>query len=79
MRDRWHSCDRVADAAGYGIQFSESDRDKYFDAAWNQVVIELDDPEPATVSQQVAVPARTAIARNCREPPWWQSLQAARC
>jgi hypothetical protein len=37
----WHNGGPPASAAGYGIKFSEADRDRYFRREWTEVVLDL--------------------------------------
>lgn len=39
----WHNGGHPTEAAGYGIKFTEQDRDRYFRPEWKEVVLELDD------------------------------------
>lgn len=45
----WHGGGSPEDAAGYGIKFTERDRDQYFRTDWSEVAIEVGDSE-ATIS-----------------------------
>jgi hypothetical protein len=45
----WHNGGSPTDASGYGIKFSETDRDAYFRREWTEVVIEFDGIE-ATIA-----------------------------
>jgi hypothetical protein len=38
----WHNGSKPSEPAGYGLKFSEADRDRHFDRAWEHVVLELD-------------------------------------
>jgi hypothetical protein len=46
----WHNGGPSADAAGYGIKFRETDRDRHFKREWNHVLLELEGGDPPTVT-----------------------------
>ena len=47
--------------AGYGVRFSDHDRDDYFDPGWHEVVVNLDQGET------VSVPLSKSFWRSCPE------------
>ena len=46
----WHNGSRPQDPAGYGLKFTERDRDKYFDRTWNEVVVALENGPDVNLS-----------------------------
>jgi len=58
----WHGGSATAkDPAGYGIKFTESDRDRHFRPDWDEVTLELDGGPP------VAVSLSPSFWRSCSE------------
>jgi hypothetical protein len=61
----------------YGLRFDAVDRDRHFDRAWSDVVLELDD------GPEVTVPVTDSFWRNCTElrsaeiGRWLESQDAA--
>lgn len=56
----WHNGSRPTEAAGYGIKFSEGDRDRHFRPEWSEVILEVDGAE-------VAVPVSQSFWNRCSE------------
>ena len=57
----WHNGGSPADAAGYGIKFTEADRDRYFAKEWDDVMLELDG------GNTTAVALSPSFWRSCSE------------
>ena len=57
----WHNGGPPTDAAGYGIKFSAADRDRHFVKEWDDVVLELEGGQTATVTLS------PSFWRNCSE------------
>ena len=45
----WHNGGPKDSAGGYGLKFTEDDRDRHFDRSWSEVLIEMDGGGLATV------------------------------
>jgi hypothetical protein len=57
----WHNGGPPREPAGYGLKFAKVDRDRYFTADWESIVLELEGAEPTTV------PLSAAFWRSCSE------------
>lgn len=46
----WHNGSSPNEAAGYGLKFTEVERDQAFDRSWTEVVVELEGDGVATIA-----------------------------
>ncbi len=57
----WHSGVPAMDPAGYGLRFSEQDRNRHFDKGWSEVIVEMEGETSTTV------PLSPSFWRSCPE------------
>jgi len=57
----WSNGRPLRTGAGYGIRLSASDRDRYFDPGWPDVLVDVASGEP------VLMPISSSFWRSCRE------------
>ncbi|MCA1709014.1 MAG: hypothetical protein LC808_39360 [Actinobacteria bacterium] len=46
----WHNGSALNEPSGYGLKFAEADRDRSFDRAWSDVIVELEGDGLATIT-----------------------------
>ena len=73
----WHGGGSPTDPAGYGIKFSDVDRDRYFNPDWDHVVLELEGAEPATVRLSPSFWRRCSELRSANIGRWLLDQSAA--
>lgn len=57
----WNNGSTPNEPAGYGLKFTEADRDRFFDRGWSEVVVELEGAEAVTI------PLSPSFWRSCSE------------
>jgi hypothetical protein len=77
----WSNGSPLRTGAGYGVRLSGRDRDKHFDPAWREVIVDLDGGESISVSLSESflgfLPRTTERGhRTLAAPPWTRTLVA---
>lgn len=73
----WHNGSPPAAAAGYGIKFTNADRDRYFDRNWREVDLEMEDGQVVTVRLSLSFWRKCSEVRSARIGRWLLETGAA--
>ncbi len=66
----WSNGRPLRTGAGYGVRLSGHDRDKHFDPAWREVIVDLDDGESVSVALSASFWGSCPELRNAAIGRW---------
>lgn len=66
----WSNGSPLSSGSGYGLRVSAEDRDRFFDRAWTNVIIELPGEGPSTVALSKSFWSRCSELRSAALGRW---------
>lgn len=73
----WHNGSSPNEAAGYGLKFTEVERDQAFDRSWTEVVVELEGDGVATIALSPSFWRTCSELRSTHVGRWLLDQRAA--
>jgi hypothetical protein len=77
LASAWSNGSPSRTGAGYGLKFTDEDRDRHFDRHWKTVVLELDGGQTVTASVSEAFWRKCAELRAAGIGRWLMANEAA--